>query len=257
MRVTPLRHASGALLMAAAAALLTMSGTAAAAERPDAVPAGNCAATMGIADGGPLTVDAGALVDLPARIAIGLSGEAAGGFGRVAVRLCLLAKPVVNQLGVAVQGVVPVDELIAPPDGAGATAGPPAVQVLPPPGTEPGGHEAGSATATVSGAAGPDLSTTHRSGNGAPPRPGTSRPMAPYQASLVPAVLIEPPSHAPHVTASRKGTGETVRQVDGIRSPRAFPPSGQRERLPLSLAVIALAAVAIALSRRFQHHAVT
>ncbi|WP_158879573.1 hypothetical protein [Amycolatopsis anabasis] len=249
----------------AASAALVLPGTASAAPGPDPLLHGDCHATLKDKDGRPVTVDVGALVDKPGLLDLGLGSESTGagkdgkpllslpvsdlvhGLGlsnvpvvnEAATVVCDTAKTAGNGVAGALESALPGDDNEpAPPDhkpGPGKPIPPTPGKPTPPNPGKPGGDQV---SPVVSNPFNPDVfapvSAFPRVGTAISATlpltaPGIIPPVAPGLSPETP-----PP---PNVVAQNSGTAEAL--------PAANPPA----RLPLLLAVLALALVAAALVR--------
>lgn len=270
-----MRRGFGAVVACAVAGALALPGVAHAAEGPDPVLVGDCAATLddsGAAPGArPLTVDVGAGAEAPGVVTVGLgstskgtnghddplltapAGDTLDGLGvtstpvvsNVAAGVCDAVKPVVNDVGTAVQTLVPIDDITEPASGAPPGRLPPEEESPDdPPGEAPGGdRNPGGGVSPVG--TGPGVGVAAGFG-GLGASGGSDLPTvldgsldALGEITLPPAVAIDPPVRAPGLNDRAKESGTA----------QAVPAAGTQDRLPLLLAVIALAAAAVALGK--------
>jgi hypothetical protein len=249
----------------AVSAVLLFPGTAAAAPGADPVIHGNCHATVEDESGKPVTVDVTALVDKPGLLDLGLGGKSEGaGDGKPTLSLpvadvvqglglskvpvvsettafvCDTAKTTVNTLAAPVQDNLPSDDT-EPPANDEPPAPPPSKPAPPTPappnnpGTSPGGGDQLSPVVTNPYE---PVSTVYPLGTAISATSPLLIPQIP--GALVPPAapsLNSPESVPPKVQAQNSGTAQ------------ALPPAAPPARLPLLLAVLALAVVAAALIR--------
>ncbi|WP_216212118.1 hypothetical protein [Amycolatopsis aidingensis] len=254
--------------LAAVIAALTCTGTAQA--EPDTGTAarvvdGDCAATLRQAAGDPLTVDPGAVLDRPGRLTLGLGSTAKGtgeqrrptlslpvadlmgalGTARVPVVteagtvVCHTAQDTVNGLVAALHGRPPGEDPPAPPP---APQPPPPDDRAPAPPDGSGEHDqaAPGGTGTAAGA-----------GIGS----GLGEPLPPRNGLAGPGAIIPPVNPRPAPEAGPVPQGPAVDRGDSGTA-QALPESTPPERLPLLLAVLALAVVSTLLMRSWMRRTV-
>lgn len=273
-------RAVGAVLLGAAAGMLALPGSALAEEGPDKVIANDCAATLEGEPGEPLTADAGALVQAPGVVTVGLGSSSDGTNGEkeplvklpvtdtldglgvtetpvvsdAAGTVCDGAKTTVNTLGNAVQGVVPGDDLTEQPPGEDPPdeEEPPGEEDPPgdeqPPGESPGnGNGAGSAIEPI--VTGPGAGNLGGFDDGEVLQLLGNSFGSLGVIALPPAAELGPPVTAPDINAPSPGDKGPAERSKESGTVQAAPAGDQQNRLPLLLAVIALAVVATLLSR--------
>lgn len=289
------RRGSGAVAVGVVACALALPATAHAAEGPDPIIAGSCAATFdddAASVASPLTVDAGAAAEAPGVLTVGLGTESEGTNGHrdpllavpasdtldalgvtstpvvsdASTGACEAAKPAGNGAGATVQHLVPIDDVTAPGPGAPAGGQPPGDESpdnptgetpddeTPSDGT-PGDPDPGGAVDPI--ALGPGLSGFGEFGGfgasggfGAVDVPSVLGGSldALGTITLPPTVLIDSPVRAPDLNSPAPEGGSPDDQAKASGSAQAIP-SGTLDRLPLLLAVVALALVEAALSK--------
>ncbi|WP_116206075.1 hypothetical protein [Amycolatopsis circi] len=259
-----------ALGVALAAPLLSavLAFPAAASADPNPTLNGDCQATLQNGkDGDGLALDAGAPLNAPNRLTVGLDskakqtdgnntllsvpvgdtvralgvGEAPAAGNLAAKGLCPTAQGAANGVGDATQNLLSGEPVIPPPGPKPTPPAPPNPTPKPPspapgpggPGQPiPGGDTLGPVT-SVDGLSGLDSVSGIFSGAAMLP---ASFVQAPLVAQVVPGQLPQQ-DQVPTVDAKKSGTAEAL--------PAAIPPA----RLPLLIAVLALAMVAAALVR--------
>ncbi|WP_020663749.1 hypothetical protein [Amycolatopsis benzoatilytica] len=268
-RLTALGAALAAPLLSTA---LAFPGTASADPNPAPNPTlnGDCQSTLQNGQSGkPLTLDAGAPLNAPNRLTVGLDsqsqqadgngplfalpvGDVVRGLGvgetpavgsLAANTLCPTAQNAANGVGNTVQQVVGgVQKVVPLPPGPGPRPGPPSPGPKPPTPPGPGQPGGGSTLEPVTSGNGLDGLGSLVSGifTGAAMLPA-SFVQAPIVTQVVPGKL--PQDQVPTVDAKKAGTAEAL--------PAAVAPA----RLPLLLAVLALAIVAAALVRAWLRRA--
>ncbi|WP_026360544.1 hypothetical protein [Amycolatopsis nigrescens] len=272
------RNKQGIALGFAAAFSAAMIFPASAAPGPDPALHGDCAATLHDKDGKPLTLDAGALLGQPGQLDVGLGSESAGGgedgkpllslpvsdtvdalgVNKVPVvndattGVCEVAKPTVNGLSDGLQNLTPDDNQPAPPGDEPKPPTPPTPTPPPDNGTPipPGENPPGEIPPGGDDSLGPVVGGTD--GSVEPiiasfPFPGAAiAPLPPLPPAVV-APGVVPPAVAPGVGVPEQPP-TVIAQDSG--SAEALPaPMNAQDRLPLLLAVLALAIVAAALVR--------
>lgn len=289
------RRISGVTVSAVVLAL-GIAGNAVAAEGPDDVIVNDCDATLaGAEEGKPITLDAGALVQAPGVLTVGLGSEASGTNGDEEPLLVLpvadateatnlndaqlvkdttgtvcgtvvdgAAKPAVNTLSATAQSALPGDDLIAPPgdddgngdgDGDGDNNGdgegtpPPEDPDGPgtqPPGSEQPGDQPGSGITPIgfgpgsSGLGGINRGIQFAALNNAFDTLGSL---------ALPPAAVGPPVQAPDLGTPKPGEQPPAPRAQDSGTAQAVPASNEQDRLPLLLAVIALAVAVLALSK--------
>lgn len=262
-----------AVLAGVATGMLALPATAFAAQGPDNVVANSCAATVEGQRGEPLTVDAGALLQEPGVVTVGLGTASDGtdgaaqplatvpvsdtlnglGVSRTPVlsdaagSLCDGAKTTLNAVGDTVQTTLPGDDATETP----SEDAPPAEDTPPPDSPNRPGQEPGTDSSPDSAVSPLVLDTADTQGTtsgGAVLTHLLDNSFDSLRAiSLESMLTFGPPIQAPDVNAAIPG-GNPVAHAAEPGDARALL-AGEQERLPLLLAVIALALVATLLSR--------
>lgn len=276
-----LRRGSGAVLLGAAVCALALPVAAHAEEGPDPIISGDCAATFAHpddADGTPLTADAGAAAEAPGVLTVGTGSESVGTnkhaeplvtlaasdtldavgvsgtpvVSDTASGVCRVAKPVVNGAGGAVQDIVPGDDVTEPGEDGPAEAlssdNQPSDTPVSETSTEnedaPDTDGAVSTVSATEGADEPDESSE------VDLSAALDDSFETVGAITLPPAVTGSPVHAPDLTPDQgeEGPAERANESGNVQ---AVPSNDSPQRLPLLLAVIALAVVVTALSKSF------
>ncbi|RZQ65063.1 hypothetical protein [Amycolatopsis suaedae] len=257
-------RAGGIAIATLVAAALALPGTASADVGVDPMIVDSCDATLKGKNGKPLTIDLGAPVDAPGLLTVGLGSKSKGTNGNskpllslpvkealdglgisknrlvadTAGRLCDTTKSAGNEVSGLTQSVLPTDDIVDTKPPAQERPEPPNKPNDPkpqptPPSNGPGGINPGGGSG---------------GGSAVSPIQSNLQPLGPLGAVIGPVL---PPGAAPPMAPDLGGAPPQV-LAENSGTAESLPASSPPERLPLLLAVLALAIVAALLARAWR-----